>query len=258
LSMNLEEQILAIIRDMFRNGKVVSTDPDAVTVKVKFDDIDEFTSYDLQVLNRKTKDDKDYQMPDIGEVVACLFLGSGQMSGYVLGSVYTKNTLPPSNSQDKWVKEFKDGTRIEYDRAENKLNIEIKGETAVHIEKTHSVKIEDNIDFEADKDITAAVMENVTIQIGKDVNTTINGNANTHIDQDKGLSVEGSINVDAGVDVNANITGDFNVDASAANIKASEVNLGSKPMFKVVHETSPCPLYGICHLNPSSEVTVAP
>jgi len=254
----MKEEIAAVIRDMFRVGKVVSTDPEKATVKVKFDDVDEFVSGDLQVLNRKTLYDKDYQMPDIGELVACLFLGSGQISGYVLGSVYGGEINPPANSQDKWVKEFKDGTRFEYDRAENILNIEIKGEALIHVEKTQSVKIDDNIYFEAGKDIEANVTDNVTIQIGKDINKTINGNANTHVDQDKNLSVGGSINMEAGVDINANITGDLNVDASIANIKAPEVNLGSAPQFKALHEKCPCPLYGIFHLNPSSQVKVSP
>jgi len=208
--MNLKEEIEAIIRDMFRTGKVVSTDPDNVTVKVKFDDVDEFVSGDLQVLNRKTLEDKDLQMPDIGELVACLFLGTGQTSGYVLGSVYNGDNKPPANSQDKWVKQFKDGTRLEYDRAENKLNIEIKGDVVLHIEK------------------------------------------------DKNIKIEGEFNLESCKNINANAAENLNVEAQEANINCAAVNLGQSAQFGVVHETSPCPLYGVFHLNPSQTTKTAP
>jgi phage baseplate assembly protein V len=114
-----------------RVGIVESTKPEKVTVRVKIPDLDNLISYDLQVLQRKTREDKDYWMPDLQEEVLCLFLGNGLECGFVLGALYNKEDKPPANSQDKRCIVFKDGTRLEYDRKEHRLTADVKGDVVV-------------------------------------------------------------------------------------------------------------------------------
>ncbi len=80
---------------------VESTNPEKVTVRVRIPDLDNLISYDLQVLQRKTRKDKDYWIPDLQEEVFCLFLGNGLECGFVLGALYNTEDKPPANSQDK-------------------------------------------------------------------------------------------------------------------------------------------------------------
>jgi phage baseplate assembly protein V len=190
----MKEDVAAMFRDMFRIGEVVGTKPENCTARVQFKDADGMVSGDLQIIYCNTLKNKDYWLPDVGEIVVCIFLGNGQTSGFVLGSVYNAESKPPAGNQDKWAKEFEDGTRIEYDRKENKLNIDINGDVILHIEKDKDVKI----------------------------------------------------------------SGNLNLEASEANINCPAINLGTDANLGVVHEASPCPLYGVFHLNPSQTTKTAP
>ncbi len=114
-----------------RVGIVDSTNPAKVTARVKIPDLDDLISHDLQVLQRKTRKDKDYWNPDLEEEVLCLFLGNGLERGFVLGALYNKEDKPPANSQDKRCIVFEDGTRLEYDRKEHKLTADVKGDAVI-------------------------------------------------------------------------------------------------------------------------------
>jgi phage baseplate assembly protein V len=119
--------IESILKNLFRVGKVSSTNPAAVTVRVTFTDKDNMVSYDLPVLQDSTKDNQDYYMPDIDELVLCLFLPNGLAQGFCLGSFYSSQNPPPIAGQHKWYKKFKDGTTIEYDSKSHVLRIDATG-----------------------------------------------------------------------------------------------------------------------------------
>ncbi len=106
---------------------VESTNPEKVTVRVRIPDLDNLISYDLQVLQRKTRKDKDYWIPDLQEEVFCLFLGNGLECGFVLGALYNKEDTPPVNSQDKRHIAFADGTWFEYDREKHRARTHVEG-----------------------------------------------------------------------------------------------------------------------------------
>ncbi len=106
-----------MIESLVRIGVVTQSFPDRGTVKVHLTDVDDEISYELPVVYRKTLNDKDYWMPDIGEHVVCLFSGQGLEQGFILGAIYSDADAVPVSSQDKWHKTFEDGTVIEYDRA---------------------------------------------------------------------------------------------------------------------------------------------
>lgn len=148
----MNEEISAALRDIFRIGKVVSTNPENCTVKVQFLDTDGLVSGDLQILKNNALENKDYSMYDIDEQVACIFLGNGPVAGYVLGALYGQKTKPNENSQDLWAKEFKDGTKIKYDRKAHKMDITINGEVNVYIQKDKSIIADGNMNFGAGMD----------------------------------------------------------------------------------------------------------
>jgi len=145
------------ISDFCAVGEVTEANEEKCTVRVKFEDRDNFISGELQVLQRKTHDDKDSWMPDIGEQVWCLFLGNGPIAGLVLGATYNAEDLPPENSIGKKVVEFKDGTRFEYDRKEHKLNVEIKNGGILNLKISGDVTLETeaNVNLKAKKNIDA-------------------------------------------------------------------------------------------------------
>jgi phage baseplate assembly protein V len=205
----MNSEVAAALRDILRVGEVVSTNPENCTARVQFKDTDDLISGDLHILFPKIMRDKFYWLPDIGEAVLCVFLGNGPIAGFVLGSYYNFLDEPKEESQDVTAIQFEDDTLVRYDRDEHKLEIIVKGDVDVYIEK------------------------------------------------DKKTQIDGNVNIEAGIDINAKATGNVNVDASEANFDCPAVNLGTGANMGVVHEKSPCPLYGIFHLLPSQTTRTA-
>ena len=117
--------------DLIKIGEVSSVDPEKCTARVVFDDEDSLVSYDLQILQRNTYENQDYQMVHPGEDVVCLFLGSGQEDGFIIGSLYAGEIKPPEASLDRRTVVFSDDTRVCYDRQEHKLTVTIEGTEVV-------------------------------------------------------------------------------------------------------------------------------
>jgi len=116
---------------MIRVGEVVAVDEKNCRVRVRLKDCDGMVSYWLPVVVPKSKDDKFYFLPDVGELVLCAFLDYGVEQGFVLGAIYNKKDLPPVSSRDKLHIKFKDGTFLEYDRNSHKLKIHCKGDIEI-------------------------------------------------------------------------------------------------------------------------------
>lgn len=127
-------RIEEMVRHLFRVGSVVSTDPGAGTARVQLADADGLVSYNLPVAQRQTLKNKDYAMPDAGEHVLCLFLPFGIEQGFVLGSIYSQADATPVADQDKRHVEFEDGTWLQYDRKEHRLQVRVgKGELRLSV-----------------------------------------------------------------------------------------------------------------------------
>ena len=122
---DLEEKLHGLIRI----GEVCDVDYANGTARVVFDDDDSLVSNYLQVIQRNTYSNQDYAMPDIGEDVICIFLSSGMEEGFILGSVYAGDVMPPESNKDKRCVVFSDGTRISYDRATHELTAVLEGVT---------------------------------------------------------------------------------------------------------------------------------
>lgn len=115
---------------IFKYGVVTAIDEDAVKARVMFADLDNLETAFIPVGQRKSHDDKDYWMPDVGEHVACLMDANAE-DGVILCSIYSDADAPPVKDKDKRHVRFKDGTTIEYDRKAHKLAIQCVGDIEI-------------------------------------------------------------------------------------------------------------------------------
>lgn len=134
------EHIYGILNRIFALGKVVAIDEERGLVRVKLEEHDSLTTYWLPVLYTKTQYDKEYWLPDIDEMVLCVFTPPAFERGFVIGSFYTQEDTPPEATREKWIKKFKDGTVIEYDRKNSKLFLEIKKDAEININNQITLK----------------------------------------------------------------------------------------------------------------------
>lgn len=131
----------AIVKNMIKVGVIESFNEANATARVIFEDI-KVKSYDLPIIVKQSQNNKDYWIPDIGESVLCLFLPTGIESGFILGSYYNKKDRPPVTDQNKRTVKFKDGTVLEYDRANHKLTADVKGD--IDIKATGNISVNAN------------------------------------------------------------------------------------------------------------------
>lgn len=132
--MDLEQRVAELERllaNIVRVGIVSSVGDEAGTARVVFDDRDDMVSYDMQVVQRQSLQNKDYVMPDVSEQVVCLFLPSGVEQGFVLGSYYSTQESRPADTRDVRRVVFSDGTAIEYNRSTHVLTANVQGDVVV-------------------------------------------------------------------------------------------------------------------------------
>lgn len=161
----IEESIKLALDRVIKIGEVSSVDYKNATARVVFSDEDDAVSYDLQVMQKNTVENKDYVMPDVGEEVICLFLPCGDADGFILGSVYAGEITPPETSKDKRTVVFSDNTKISYDRSSHTLSATIGGVSIIADQKNVKVAGAELVDIAA-----------TTINLNGDVN--IGGNVN--------------------------------------------------------------------------------
>ncbi len=88
----------------------------------------------LQVLQRRTKENKSYDMPEVGEEVLCLFLPQDNfITGFVIGGIY--NNVDTTNLKDsnKGIKSYRwaDGSFVKYNENTKKMEVNSVGEVEV-------------------------------------------------------------------------------------------------------------------------------
>lgn len=120
------------IKRLIRVGTVSSVNAAAGTVRVAFAAQDDMVTYELPVITRGSKNNKDYWLPDVDEQVLCLFLpntsGRGVCDGFVLGTFYSSVDAPAENSGYVHAVKYGDGTIIKHDRSTGKLTINATGD----------------------------------------------------------------------------------------------------------------------------------
>jgi phage baseplate assembly protein gpV len=86
------------MRNGFHVGRVSSVDAKRHTAQVKFDEIDGFVSWDLQVLVMRPGD---YSLPPQNAPVLCALLDGTLGVGFVIGAIYTESDAAPLDDAGK-------------------------------------------------------------------------------------------------------------------------------------------------------------
>lgn len=123
---------------MIRLGRVVQQDPARARVRVEFPDWRDsrdqpVVSWWLPVVTHKTQADQVYWMPDLQEHVVVALFGHGVEDGVVLGAIYSTPAPPPITDPDVAHLSFKDGTVLEYDRAQSEARATLVGDAQAQI-----------------------------------------------------------------------------------------------------------------------------
>jgi len=82
-------------KNVLRVGDVVGLDKELHRCRVQFKDNDDVVSFWCQVIAAKTKKDAEYWLPDVGEMVICVFLPYGHEQGFIIGSAFNQKDIPP-------------------------------------------------------------------------------------------------------------------------------------------------------------------
>ena len=116
------------LRQIVRTAFVTELFPEEGKVRVEIRDADMIETYKLPVLVHKTRCDKDYWMPDLGEMVVCVFLPHGLQIGFVVGAFFNEKDPVPVPDPEKRHIRFMDGAWFEYDRAAGVMQVHVPKE----------------------------------------------------------------------------------------------------------------------------------
>ena len=105
----------------YKTGIVSEIDPKGVRARVRFPDLGLETAL-IPVGQRKTSEDKDYWMPDVGEHVGCL-MDANFEDGVIVCSIYSDADEPPTTNPNVRMVRFRDGAEIAYDRESHTLTV---------------------------------------------------------------------------------------------------------------------------------------
>jgi phage baseplate assembly protein V len=238
----------------FKFGYVVSTNPANCTCRVRFPEDDNVTSFDYQVLQKNVYRNKDYYMPDIGELVLCIRV---DCFGIILGSVYNKKDRTTIYGQDVKGSMFEDGSQFKYERDYRLATAKVNGDIEIFandifIQSDNYTSI--NTDVKCESAITDILCENYKLD-----STNIEVyNENTKIDAheieilNKNLSLTNetirvetnTINIETDT---TDIKSDTKIDlqSEVLNANCGAVNLGNNASVSVVHELTLCPIFGV-------------
>lgn len=96
------------LNNIVRVGTVVNRDPANYRCRVEFKDNDGLVSYWCQVLALRSYKDKYFWIPEIDEMVLCIFLPFGHEQGFIVGSIYNQKDNPPAKNKELVMENRKD------------------------------------------------------------------------------------------------------------------------------------------------------
>jgi phage baseplate assembly protein V len=112
------------IANLVRIGTVTEIDVETISVKVELgDDANPHESDWIRWGTRRAGEDRTWDPPDVGEQVIVLAPGGELDQAFVWGSLYSDDNPANGDNTDVRRVTFKDGSVIEYDREESKLNV---------------------------------------------------------------------------------------------------------------------------------------
>lgn len=198
--MNIEKTVNHVVGNLIRIGKVSSVNASNCTARVSFDDKDSMISHNLPVMQKNTKENRDYYLPDVDEMVICIFLPNGEQEGYILGSYYGDLDTPPVDSTDKRGINFSDNTSIFYDRENHEMSVNIEGILDCKIKNVH-IHVEENK--------VKVTCDDMSLSINGDLELQIQGNLNVEAKE---------VNVSTVGDLNASVGGSINMSDSNGSV----------------------------------------
>jgi phage baseplate assembly protein V len=114
------------LKNLIRVGKISSINYAAGRVRVVFPDQDSIVSDEIPYV---TLMGEEYEMPDVGDQVLVIGLGSGLIRGFCLGSFFYSQKLPVQSGPNIYYKRFKKDALMTYNRATKTFTI--KADTIV-------------------------------------------------------------------------------------------------------------------------------
>lgn len=145
---------MANYEDLFRLGTVVSVHPELHRVRVRFSDKDYMVSDEIPVLVPGSLKNKAQCLPDVGELVLCAFLPSGEEAGFVLGSLYSEADKPLSADLDEYLIKIPGGGCISIHRANHTITVvDYHGSKMVWADGNITLKSAANIYLNPDGDV---------------------------------------------------------------------------------------------------------
>ncbi len=119
------KEALMLTRNMFRIGQVNTVREERGTVEVLFEDKDSTVTDELPMLSYE------YDMPDVGDDVLCLFLPTGLERGFCLGSFFSRKNPPPVQDKNIIMKKLDEDAYIEYNKQDKSLKIVTDGPVTI-------------------------------------------------------------------------------------------------------------------------------
>jgi phage baseplate assembly protein V len=184
--MNNTAEILRLISNLIRIGTVEEVDVDAVCVRVKSGD--NLTGW-IHWISTRAGTTKIWNPPTIGEQVVLLSPSGDLAQALVLCSLNSDQHPAPKNSADLYHVVMPDGSSLTYNHVEHQLQLEVLGDTHVHISGATAITIDGD----------------ATIAVGGDLSATVTGKTSLKSDGDLKIESSGDINISAAG--NANISG---------------------------------------------------
>ena len=158
-------------RQLVREGTVSACYPERHTVRVVFEDKDGMTSGEMPILTSCAAGNKFFAMPDVGDMVVCLFAGNADQTGtgWVIGSRFNDKSKPNANSQDVMRMDFNDDTFVEYNRKSHEMKIGCAGKVIIEAKDKITFKSGDDIVFDAGGEIEFKGAKGYALTATKDV-----------------------------------------------------------------------------------------
>ncbi len=111
-----------------RIGIVTEIDPATAKGRVQFPDHDNVQSYWLQVMQGRTRTDKTYWMPAVGEHVVVM-MDQGEEAGVIAGAIYSAADTPPSSDPNVHTIVYGGGASLTYDKGGQMFTLSVGGTT---------------------------------------------------------------------------------------------------------------------------------
>jgi phage baseplate assembly protein V len=127
------------MKHSIRIGKVSSVDAAAGTIRAIIEDQQNIVTNNLRMMA------SEYNMPEVGDMVLCLFLGNGISHGFCLGRYFNDTDTPPVSDAKIWCKDFGDGTKIQYNKTTQELSITTEGDLKISVGGNLVIDVAGNI-----------------------------------------------------------------------------------------------------------------